>query len=319
MKIKCKLCNFESSQLQYHVRKEHNLSGKQYKTMFPEEKLSIKGEEMRNRLSKAIKGTTHKDKLPLETRTCACGCGETFECVISDGKRYVRNGHWGKGKKRSKEISEKIRVALKGGKMSERASLNMSKARKGKPLSEKNLIGIRKAANDPEVKKKRYTKERNDKISKTRSIKIANGYNPENKSYKGRYISSLTGNAEYYASLYELERMKQLDKAGIRWTKKHGIVIEYVDLYGKTKRTVPDFRIMTHPKMTIEETKNYLDEDRYWKCLKTIEWCERNNCDYKVLFKSDIFESEEQYESIRKNFYMGRLRQLKEERGLLGS
>jgi len=50
-------------------------------------------------------------KLPRETRTCACGCGETFEAIITSKKRYI-NGHQNRGRKRSLEYIKKMRGSL---------------------------------------------------------------------------------------------------------------------------------------------------------------------------------------------------------------
>ena len=122
--------------------------------------------------------------------------------------------------------------------------------------------------------------------------RIANGeFNTNSPIYKqGWYTSTLTENKEYYQSSYELERMKQLDEEGIYWTKKHKIYIEYTDLDGIKRYTIPDFLVNTLPKKTFEETKNQLDEYVYWKICETIKWCEENNYEYKLLFGKDIFE-----------------------------
>lgn len=140
---------------------------------------------------------------------------------------------------------------------------------------------------------KHHTEKTKFKISKTRSQKLAEGIiKPNTHSKKGYYLSKLTNIQEYFHSSYELERMKQLDKNGIWWTKKHKIFIEYKDLYENKRHTIPDFLVNTSPQKTIEETKNYLSEDTYWKCLKTKEWCKQNNYNYILLFKKDIFKEE---------------------------
>lgn len=79
-------------------------------------------------------------------------------------------------------------------------------------------------------------------ISRTQANNKINGKFSSSKKYKrGYFVSELSGNNEHYDSSYELERMKQLDEQGIYWTKKHGIFIKYIDLYGKLRHTVPDF------------------------------------------------------------------------------
>lgn len=54
-------------------------------------------EEHNKRISLQTSGKNSKLYIPRETRTCACGCGETFECRPKILKRYV-NGHTGRGK-----------------------------------------------------------------------------------------------------------------------------------------------------------------------------------------------------------------------------
>ena len=76
------------------------------------------------------KGITPKNKLPREVRSCACGCGEPFECSVHSDKKYVRVGHvnrtdknplrkkgrvpWNKDKTWSKSIRDSISRSRKG-------------------------------------------------------------------------------------------------------------------------------------------------------------------------------------------------------------
>lgn len=52
-------------------------------------------------------------KVLIETRSCACACGQTFECKITSKQRFI-NGHNARVQKLTKEQCEKISKAKKG-------------------------------------------------------------------------------------------------------------------------------------------------------------------------------------------------------------
>lgn len=68
------------------------------------------------------KGSKNNIKLPRETRTCLCGCGEIFECKINNSKRYIHNHHL--KNKRRKIISKEIRFCKCGCGFSKEVKVN---------------------------------------------------------------------------------------------------------------------------------------------------------------------------------------------------
>jgi len=123
------------------------------------------------------------------------------------------------------------------------------------------------------------------KISKIKSINIANGVTViKHGRYKKGYYKN-----EWYDSSYELKRMKQLDDLGIKWTKKHGIVIKYIDEAGKERNYIPDFLIDNYQ---IEEVKGWLKENDILKAEYAINYCKMNNYNYIFMLGKD-FEIQE--------------------------
>jgi len=56
----------------------------------------------------------HGKRIPMETRTCACECGETFECKVNSKKRYII-GHRARTQLHSIQVSRETRTcALPG-------------------------------------------------------------------------------------------------------------------------------------------------------------------------------------------------------------
>lgn len=287
-KIQCLECNNWFKSITNTHLKKHNLTIQRY--ISDHNLNNLVSLEVRNNISKNMAKEKHWAWIPREQRICACGCEQVFECEKTSERKFI-NGHNRKGQKQTektkKEIGLKNSINYKGKTYEE-----ISGKEKGKLRREKQ----KQIALDPRVQGKRYTKERNEKISRKRSKDIAEGvFRPNSNNKHGNYVSVLTGNREYYRSSYELERMKQLDAQGIYWTTKHGIIIQYVDLKGTKRRTIPDFLINTFPTKTLEETKNYLDLNGHHKICETLKWCKSNNYSYKVLFKKDLFR-EDTYE-----------------------
>ena len=130
------------------------------------------------------------------------------------------------------------------------------------------------------------------KMSISRSMLIANGKcNPKRNFYKqGWYCSAVTGNKEWFGSSYEQRRMLQLDKLNVKWTKKHGIRIPYIDPLGNIRNYVPDFLI---EDSIIEEVKPHnlvrskVDNNNL-KYDAAIEFCKNNNYTYRIITEKDL-------------------------------
>ena len=132
----------------------------------------------------------------------------------------------------------------------------------------------------------------NPKASITIANLVASGkFNPKRNYYKqGYYISKVTGNREWFGSSYEERRMIQLDSLGMRWTKKHGIKIKYIDSKQNLRHYIPDFLIGDD---IIEEVKpsNLVHSNMDNNNLKydaAIEYCKLNGYHYQVITEKDL-------------------------------
>lgn len=101
------------------------------------------------------------------------------------------------------------------------------------------------------------------KHSNTVSNKISKGeFNPSSHYKQGIFISSISGE-QYFSSSWELKHMVTLDKAGIKWNKKHGLKIPYYDpVRNKLRNYIPDFLLeLPNGIKVVEEIKPY----SFWK------------------------------------------------------
>lgn len=126
------------------------------------------------------------------------------------------------------------------------------------------------------------------KISQTKSKLIASGelvISHGNKKYKKGYYGD-----EWYDSSYELKRMKQLDGMGVSWTKKHNIIIKYIDVDGKKRNYIPDFFI---DDKIIEEIKGYITKTDIQKSKYAKKFCKDNNMTYVFLCGKNLIQNKE--------------------------
>jgi hypothetical protein len=109
------------------------------------------------------------------------------------------------------------------------------------------------------------------------------------KHLHGYYISTMTSKREYYQSSYELIRMKQLDNSGERWTKKHGIVIPYMNR-NKKQRYIPDFLVNNS---IIEEVKpsvliNSVCFNNKEKIKYAKKFCKKNGYSFRIITEKEL-------------------------------
>jgi len=142
----------------------------------------------------------------------------------------------------------------------------------------------------------------NPNHSIARAKLIAEGkVNPKRNFYKQGWYITKQGNQEWFGSSYEEKRMRQLDTAGIKWTKKHGIRIPYVDAIGNTRNYVPDFLV---ENKFIEEVKpsnlvNSVFDNNILKHAAAEEFCYRNKkYQYRIITEKDIKEIEEKTKRV---------------------
>ena len=105
----CAICGFQFKQLQTHIKHKHNMTAKEYKEKFGEQKLVIVTPE----IIQKHKDTKKNGGTKLEIRFCKCGCGLSKEVPINSDWQY-KSGHNGTGKKRSEKTKQLISIGNKG-------------------------------------------------------------------------------------------------------------------------------------------------------------------------------------------------------------
>lgn len=96
-------------------------------------------------------------------------------------------------------------------------------------------------------------------------------------------------NIEYWASTWEHEYMKELegDPDVVKWTKNHGIRIEYQDSDGTFRRYTPDFLVERKgEKIELVEMKAYHMIDAPSTAIKAEaakKWCESRHMRYRLV------------------------------------
>jgi hypothetical protein len=141
---------------------------------------------------------------------------------------------------------------------------------------------------------KKHTEESRQKMSKTRSSLIADGYidlKPSHYGLKGYYTSTKTNQNFRFDSFIEFIRMILLDReeSVISWTKRHSIKIQYA-LDGNTKNYIPDFEIIkTDGSKTIEEVKGYENENKKEAKFSALRsFCEEKGFNCSIVVYDDI-------------------------------
>lgn len=134
----------------------------------------------------------------------------------------------------------------------------------------------------------------NSKASDIMSELIASGkHNPKRNYYKQGYIiNNSTGEMEYYGSSYEQRRMIELNKLGMKWTKKHKIRIKYIDHQGVTRNYVPDILVENR---YLEEIKPYVlvnsgVDNNDMKMIAGNNYCKENGLEYRIITERELSE-----------------------------
>lgn len=86
-------------------------------------------------------GHNKKGKIFIEReeRKCSCGCGKVFECKVNSNRKFFSCGHVNKNKKFSSQHKQKISKGNKNKIISKETRLKISINRKGKCCREKNV------------------------------------------------------------------------------------------------------------------------------------------------------------------------------------
>lgn len=148
-------------------------------------------------------------------------------------------------------------------------------------------IDFLKSENNP-AKNKDSLKKR----TKTYSERLANGdYNITN-NWKTGYFETKNGAKEWFDSSYEEKRMQYYEDNNIEWTKKHKIVIPYINESGFSTYYVPDFKIEISGKTFIEEIKGWIKNNDKLKAEAGIKYCIENGFGYNFYLGEKLIKQE---------------------------
>jgi len=143
----------------------------------------------------------------------------------------------------------------------------------------KEKYGVAHPFDIPGVKEK-ATKAMSEAMSK----RIASG-KPTNtwERYKSGWHTSPIAGKQWYQGGWEQIRMQVLDAASVKWTKKHGIRIPYIDSKSRRRYYIPDFKIDCGETVVIEEVKGYKGKNYNLKCQAAREYCMARGWLYFIL------------------------------------
>ena len=247
----------------------------------------------------------------LWNKKCECGCGKLAafnkrftngHSVQTDERRRRRsdamlenNPMWSDDakKKISKVWTGRKRPGQSGEKNSAKRDDVRRKISENNPMKNVEYRKKQRAAclTDKEVKRRSAVMKRvvdgfdssmRERITETYTKRLAaGGYHIRNR-WKTGWYARVNGQKEWYDSSYELSQMQEYDKAGINWTKKHGIRIPYVSAKGLLTYYVPDFLVRTSDGNMLVEVKGWLSESARLKARVAIEYC--RTAEMKYLF-----------------------------------
>jgi hypothetical protein len=237
-------------------------------------------------------------------KLCACGCGQA---VKNESNMFIHHHNTRIPEVRAK-VSTSIKRLWSNSNYKQKVCFSQQSRWDNMPVSQRKKIGkkisISKNKENNKIKTSEQMKvdwknnrsmrlaatfkgnsqERRNKISVTMANKIAQGeIDITRKHYKTGYY-----NGQHYDSSLELSRMMFYDDHAIPWTKKHGIVIAYIDATGKTRRYIPDFKTEQGTVTVLEETKGLITDLDVHKAVAAIAYCKQRNWKYRFLHKNNF-------------------------------
>jgi hypothetical protein len=133
-----------------------------------------------------------------------------------------------------------------------------------------------------------------------------NFINRKSRYHKGYYVSTKTGNKEYYESSYEYVRFLQLDEdpSVFYWHKNKSQYIEYLfQVDNKIHRTYPDiFIVFNDSSIEMEEIKGFFTIKDEFRCWAMSDFCEKNNIKFRVLEGEDDLLIDNKWKEVYKSF-----------------
>jgi len=231
--IQCEICKASMKRVTTtHLKNKHNLTAEQYKEKFPNAKLISEA-------TAAKVGATHKGKIvSAETRL-----------KQAEAKTGEKNHYYGVARPEHSALMKKDNPMMDPEKRANHlawANSDSNKKRVAEQIDEKTGLSIGQVGG----------------INSALSGKAG-----PKSILKGSYSSSKTGNSEWFASSYELQRFIQLDADPMvkSWTKKHEFRVRFLDtVTEKVRYHLPDLEvILIDGSKRVEEIKGWFkDEDR---------------------------------------------------------
>ena len=192
---------------------------------------------------------------------------ETYQSLASPGNGKNFGTPWAKGK--TKETDQRLKI-----------------------ISTKNKEIIQRMYDSGEIdltKRETDYKALGQKVSDTISRKLADGTLKNQYRFVKGWYKRKDGTEEWYESSYEKKYMEILEKQNIRWSKRHGIRIQYFDpTTNKYRYYVPDFLINGNeihevkPSGRIGELKNMA------KAKEAEIYCLTNQMTYRIITEIDL-------------------------------
>jgi hypothetical protein len=149
-----------------------------------------------------------------------------------------------------------------------------------------NLEVIKKARSDfLKINNPSFNTEIVEKRIKTYCVRLANGSILNQGNSKGFYLSE-SGVQEWYDGAFELDFMKYLDSKELKWTKKHGLIIPYINKSKLNSFYVPDFLVENN---IIVETKGFFKlKKELLKIPAALTFCKNNGYSFIYLKSTKI-------------------------------
>jgi len=209
--ITCKLCNKKFSRLAgSHLKWKHGITTKEYLQLFPGE--SIISSELSNQIAQTVHNLwinpCYHERLSKAHKGQKPSLGYKHN-IESDKKRTESRRKKYNGNYFSKEGQAKVQQIWRNIGLNRPITTELKQH-----LSE----GLKRAWQEGKFE------HQPEKAALNMQKRLGSG----KYIYKqGTYCSTVTGQHEWYHSSWELQRFQELDRLGLKWTKKHGIIIRY--------------------------------------------------------------------------------------------
>ena len=232
-------------------------------------------------------------------RSCECGCGKG----IAVGKRFVHGHHvrvnnpmhtqtakdkmsrfW-TGRKRpgqtgANNVSNRSDVLLK---LSTNNPMHNPEHRAAQKAGCLTAEEVSRRSMVMTTKNPSYNEDALRKRIDTYTSRLASGQYHIRNRWKTGWYTRVDGTQEWYDSSYELTQMQEYDRLGVKWTKKHGIRIPYVDEHGRPTFYVPDFLVEDGPVKSLVEVKGWMRASVVTKAKVAIDFCKTHGYKYFLL------------------------------------